>query len=129
MKSRTSSIGFPIGAVSLLGAFVILSLLAFAMLAYTTAENDMVLAEETAAAAEDYYSARSSLEKDMVKALELWADGDYETVENMGVEVLSQGGQRFFSLKRPVDKRRVMVWQGTLTETGSLEKKIYIVTE
>lgn len=129
MKSKGSSPGFPIGAVSLLGAFVILSLLAFAMLAYTTAENDFVLAEDTAAAVEDYYTARNSLEADMAQALELWSSGNYEAVEEMGIEVREQGGQRVFTLERPVDQRRDLVCQVTLRESGDFEKKIYIVTE
>ncbi|MDO4542423.1 MAG: hypothetical protein Q4C00_06325 [Bacillota bacterium] len=127
MKKINMPSGFALGATSLLGAFVILSLLAFALLTYTTGANDRALAERTAAVSGDYYNARSKVEVELADTAAEIAAGAAQDLEHIvGVD----SGNLEILIKEAVDEKRYVVCEALFDESGNiLRKKIYTMTE
>ncbi len=129
MKKSGLSPKFAIGATSLLAVFVILSLLAFAMLTYTTAQNDERLALKTAAATTAYYQLRSAAEATLAQALTCLAAEDWPGLNQLGVTHTPQAEGTELVWEQQGDNGKVLSYRVVVRDSGELLRNTYIVTE
>ncbi|MEG0874350.1 MAG: hypothetical protein RSB05_03100 [Clostridiales bacterium] len=129
MNQRKISINIGIGTTSLLAVFVILCIVAFAILTFSTAENDKALAEKTANATTEYYVAQSVAEENLAQAVNYIALGDATKVKNLGIIRESVNNGILLKWSTPVNPKKNLLYEVLVKPNGKIVRNTHTVME
>lgn len=129
MKERFSIHPIGMGSTSLLAMFVILSLIAFSVLSYSSAKNDEEMAERTAASISSYYAAQNQGEEILAKAISAYDRGDTGALSDLGVTAEASEGGVVFQWQVPFSQGKILVYDVTYAGDTSINRNTKVIME